>query len=478
LQPATVVDDASFEAATTLPTHLPRARRLNLLALVSVIFFTVSGGAFGLEPLVGAVGAGWAILLVVVTPLLWSLPVALMVAELSSAMPEEGGYYVWVRRALGEFWGVQEGWWSICYAAVDLAIYPVLFVDYLAYFIPQLTLDEKGAGSWQPFFWRWTVAVSLIGVGMAINWRGARAVGRNATVNVGLVLAPFALMVMMALLRTGAAGAGLSAIRHDLANNKESGLLALGLATVMWNYCGWDNVSTFAGEVNNAQRAYPRALLAALPLTIAAYLLPLVAGISVTTRAEVWNESAGWPVIAQIIGGPWLGMTMAVAALLSTWSLFNSQVLYISRLPYAMACYGWLPAIFTRASRRTGVPTTALAASCAVSAIFAALPFGKLVVIDILLYCAALSLEFVALIALRRKRPEMARPFRMPGNWPTLALVSLLPMGFAAVVVKASIGDEKSAWQQGAVAFALIASGVALYYARRSKARATVTRNQ
>ena len=109
-----------------------------------MLFFAVSGGPYGLEPLVTAVNPGWAFVLVAIVPLIWGLPIALMVAELSSLLPDEGGYYVWVDRALGPFWGVQEGWWSMCGIAFDLALYPVLFVDYLAYFVPSLALDANG----------------------------------------------------------------------------------------------------------------------------------------------------------------------------------------------------------------------------------------------------------------------------------------------------------------------------------------------
>src|SRR5713101_7141019 len=145
--PSPTFEDTTLGEVTGRPPLLPRTRRLNFFALVGVMFFIVCGGAYGLEPLVGAVGPGWAVVLVLATPLLWSLPIALMVAELSSAMPEEGGYYVWVRAAMGKFWAVQEGWWSICYMVVDLAVYPVLFVNYLAYFVPSLQLDESGATS-------------------------------------------------------------------------------------------------------------------------------------------------------------------------------------------------------------------------------------------------------------------------------------------------------------------------------------------
>jgi pimeloyl-ACP methyl ester carboxylesterase len=102
---------------------------------VCVIYFTVSGGAFGLEPLVGAVGPGFATLLIVVTPVVWSLPMALMVAELATLLPEDGGYYIWVKESLGDFWAVQEAWWTMGYSSALVAMLSLLFVTYLDHFI-------------------------------------------------------------------------------------------------------------------------------------------------------------------------------------------------------------------------------------------------------------------------------------------------------------------------------------------------------
>lgn len=448
------------------PADVPRARRLNFLPLIGVMWFIVCGGAFGLEPLVSSVGAGWAVALVLLTPLAWSLPIALMVAELASAMPEEGGYYVWVRRALGDFWGLQEGWWTVCYTAVDMAIYPVLFVNYLAYFHAPLQLPKDGNASWSVFLMRWLVAVLVIAAAFLLNSRGAHAVGRNATLNIMLVLLPFIILVVIGLARRGAASAVLSTVSHDLLNNRNAAFLAVGLSTVMWNYMGWDNTSTFAGEVNNPQRNYPRALAATLLLTIFAYLLPLLAGLSVTTDPAHWNESAGWPVIAQLMSGSWLGVFLAVAALVSAWSLFNSNLLYVSRLPYALARDGWLPRFMARVSEATGVPIAALATSCTIAAVFSALPFGKLVIIDVLLYSSALALEYVALIVLRRREPEMPRPFRVPGGWFGIALVTLAPVCCATVVLIASLTDKTADPRQALVVCGVIASGIVLYYAR------------
>ncbi len=247
--------------------------------------------------------------------------------------------------------------------------------------------------------------------------------------------------------------------------------MAVGLAAVLWNYCGWDNVSTYAGDVREPGRNYPRALLITLPLIAASYLIPVLAGIGTTTDPEVWSESKGWPVIAAIIAGPWFGRAVAVAALVSAWSLFNSQLLYVARLPAAMAREGWLPAPLGRVSARTGVPTTALVTSCLITAVCVALPFAKLVVIDILLYAAGLSLEFVALIVLRLREPALPRPFRVPGGLVGTVVVLVLPMALAGVVVYQSFVGEEGSGPQLVAVLAVLASGVVLYFARRSRAR-------
>ena len=71
-------------------------------------------------------------------------PTALMVGELASAMPEEGGFYQWVKRAMGPFWGFQEAWLSLAASVFDMAIYPTTFVLYLSHVAPSLTAGHRG----------------------------------------------------------------------------------------------------------------------------------------------------------------------------------------------------------------------------------------------------------------------------------------------------------------------------------------------
>jgi hypothetical protein len=122
---------------------------MRFLPLIAATYFMVSGGPYGIEDILGGAGFAKAIVILLVLPFLWCLPTALMIGELASAIPAEGGFYIWVRRALGPFWGYQEGWLSLSASIFDMAIYPAIFVLYLGKFNPALT----AAGAATPGRW-------------------------------------------------------------------------------------------------------------------------------------------------------------------------------------------------------------------------------------------------------------------------------------------------------------------------------------
>src|SRR5919204_984540 len=142
-------------------------RGVGTLSLVFILFFCTSGGPYTTETLVHSVGPGLGLLILLAVPLVWSLPEVLIVGELASMLPEEGGYYRWVDRAFGRFWAFQNGWLTWMYSLVDMAIYPVLFNQYLRYFLPRL----------DPRF-EWLVALAVIWGATCINLRGSVRVGR------------------------------------------------------------------------------------------------------------------------------------------------------------------------------------------------------------------------------------------------------------------------------------------------------------
>jgi amino acid transporter len=445
-----------------------------MLSLASLIFFTTCGGAFGLEPLIGATGAGWAIVLILITPLVWSLPISLMVAELAGVMPEEGGYYVWVRETLGRFWGVQAGWWAMAYAVGVMAIFPVLFVSYLSFFFPSLGTSADGANPGMGAVLRWLLAVLMIASAMAVNLRSAKDVGRTAKAGAAFVLGAFVVMILVWLTRSADPLAVVGVARNDFAA-EHKGMLLLVLSILAFDYSGWDGASTYAGEVDEPQRNYPKAIALALAVLVACYVLPVIAGVAVTTDPAVWSDTAGWPVIGQLIGGRWLGGLMAAAGLVSMWGLFNAQLLYASRLPYVMARDGWLPKVLANVSAKTAVPTVATIVFCAITGAFAALSFGGLAVIQSLMYAGLVMLELLALVILRVRRPEAARNFQVPGGWGGLAYVCVAPFAATMLLLFAVLPNWRTyGWDLMLVAL-VVAGGVSLYWMRRKRVGMQVT---
>src|SRR5262249_13590517 len=146
------------------------------------------GGPYGLEDLVPAFGPGLALLLLLLTPLVWSLPVSLVMSELASAIPDEGGYITWVRRAFGPFWGFQVGWWSWIDSFVDVALYPTLFVESLRFWYPAMT----------PLA-RWLLVVAFVAALTALNVRGVRPVGGAAVALAVGALLPIAALTLVGL---------------------------------------------------------------------------------------------------------------------------------------------------------------------------------------------------------------------------------------------------------------------------------------
>jgi amino acid transporter len=379
------------------------------------MFFTVSGGPFGLEGLVGSVGPGVALLLLVATPLLYSVPETLLVGELASMLPVEGGYYQWVKRAFGRFWGFWNGWLSWTYSLLDMAIYPVLLIQYLGFFLPGLGWLE-----------RWIVALAMIWGATWLNLRGTRVVGAASGWFVAAVLAPFAVLSVAALVRwLGASATPFPVTPFHAAGTSFLGALGIGVSQSIWNYSGWDNASTIGGEIEEASATYPRALARALPLVTLVYFLTIIPVLALTDWTA-WTDGA-WPGLARTVVGGWLGAWVALAGMLSAFALFNALLLVYSRIPLVLAQDGLLPKALARTDAR-GTPANAVLVSAVVYSLFSLLPFGGLLAGDVLLYTAALGLEFAALIRLRRAEPALRGAFRVPLGVPWLVALAALPL--------------------------------------------------
>ncbi len=456
-------------------------RGLTLLPLTGIIYFTVCGGTFGIEPLIGGSGPGLAILMILLTPLIFSVPLILMVREMTSMMPVEGGYYHWVKQAFGPFAGFLAGWMNLVVSWLDASIYPVLAAAYLAYFFP--VLDEgvtlggiELPGSTVSFL----LGLLLIWGITALQIRGARLTGLTTNWIGLIILVPIALMTVLGIWNwIQSPPADLPFMPPD---TDFTGAFSLGLFVVMWNYMGFELATVAGDEIVNPKRTYPMAMGIVLVLAIATYLLPVVAGLYGGAGAdgryllwgtEAYDEGAtigtimeesgvdqvtleewgvdpestsGWylPDIAQAVGektggpdsglGGFLAAIMTIAAALSMVGLFIGNSLGASRIPFALSEDGMMPTWLVHVSPRYGTPWVAIVIAGVFYSIFASNAFAFLVVADVLLNMLVLIACFFALWRLRITRPDEPRK-KVPGGYVGLTLVTLGPIFITVMAV-------------------------------------------
>jgi amino acid transporter len=413
----------------------------------------VSGGTYGTEEIIHGAGYGRGILILLFLPVVWCLPTAFMIGELSSALPVEGGYYAWVRRGLGKFWGFQEAWLSLAASIFDMAIYPTLFVGYLTQVAPWFREGHRGI----------MVGLFVVVACAGLNLAGIRVVGLTSLWLFFLLSTPFALIVLLSPLKASTLPAAHSAPTATM------GLLG-GMLIAMWNNMGWDNASTIAQEVERPQRTYPRAMIAAVVLVSLTYIVPFLAVYLAGVPASAFGGDGSWAQVAGMIAGTWhgvnwLGFLLALGGMMSGFGMFNALVMSYSRLPLAMARDGMLPKVFARTSRRTKVPWVAIVVCAGGWALCLGLGLKRLVTLDIILYGASLMLEFVTLVVLRIREPRLRRGFRVPGGLPGAVLCGVFPLLLLSLALLQ--GGDESVLGMNALVFGtlIILTGFIVYLA-------------
>ncbi len=420
-------------------------RKISVLPLAAVMFFTVSGGPYGLEPLIGYAGS-YSIPLLIFTPLMWDIPMILVVLELNSMMPVEGGYYEWVKRGLGIQWAFMEGCWTWLYSFVDLSIYPVLFVEYAAFFFP---LIEQ---------YKTPVCLVMIWLIALLNIRGIVLVGRTAMLLMVAVAIPFIILYFEGFIHPGFS----VAYQH-------SGITSFSLAlfTIMWNCIGWDNATTYAGEVNRPVRSYLKAIILAFCAVYIFYIsftyLALHSGISPSVFAE-----KGIPYLGTLIGGHILGSILSIGGLASSVGIFCAVMLSVSRVPAVMGNDKLLPKIFTRQHKKYHTPYISIISCACIISFLILNPLADLFIMDICLYTAGIVLEFIALIQLRKKAANEHRPFRIPLKRNGLIFVFLLPViAFSVALTGALFGSADNRHAAIAAILAIVSAPLAWLFVRK-----------
>ena len=430
------------ESGTKVSQTKATAKKAGLFYFVFVMFAYTTGGPFGMEEMVTTSGPGLTLLYLLVLPFFWCIPVSLVAAELTTTIPVEGGFYRWVRASFGDFWGFLAGWWNWSASWLLGGSYAVLFSDYLANYFPFLA-------GWKHY----AVSVALISVLAYVNTRGIQMVGRVATVLEISVLIPVLLLCVI-----GAARWRYNPFHPFVPPHVPPfQVFGIGLALGLWLYSGYEQCSSVAEEIENPQRSYPRALAIVVPLSVATYFLPALFSLAALGNWQEWN-TAYLSTAAKLIGGGWLGFLITAAAMLGNVSLLNATVLTSTRMPSSMAEDGYLPPVFAAKHKKFGTPWIAILISSAIYALLAFRTLAQLLTVYVWLRILVTVLTVLAAWRLRKARPEMKRPFRIPWGGAGLAYVVIAPLAMSVVAL---VGSDKFALKWGPVPVAL---GVMAYF--------------
>jgi amino acid transporter len=444
-------------AATSPATPPPRrpTKPLTLLPLVALIFFEVSGGPFGTEDAVAAAGPLLTLAGFLVLPLVWSIPEALVTAEMATTFPENSGYVALVTAAFGPYAGFLEGFFSWLSGVADNSVYPVLLADNLAVAWPALA--AAGAAGAVPLA-RGAFVLGTSLVLTLLSYRGLQVVGKAAAVTTALVVAPFVLLVALALPYADPR----QWLECDLPNVRWGTYLNV----MFWNLNYWDSVSCLAGEVADPARTFPRALLAAVVLVVAMYFFPTLAALGLPRGMAPPSESwalgdYGRVALAVPGGGKWLAGWVLLAAAASQVGQYQAEMASDAFQLQGMAERGFLPIALARRSRH-GTPTWGIALSCLGIALLASSSsFVGIISALNAVYALAELLEFAAFVWLRARAPALPRPYRVPLSTWGVALM-LLPASVLLLAILALPVAERD-WTTLGVSLGALVVGSALY---------------
>jgi amino acid transporter len=336
-------------------------------------------------------------------------------------------------------------------------------VEYLGHFAPALTSGYR----------RIWIGVALIAVCVIWNLLGTKAVGGSSVILGVLLLSPFVVLTGYALFSRSLPGA-ISAPLHR-------GDLLGGILVAMWNFMGWDNASTIAGDVDRPQRTYLRAMMGTLILVTLTYVLPIAAVALTGLDPNRWT-TGGWAEVARAVFGNVGGfrefvgnavvLGITVGGMLGAAGTLNALTMSLSRLPAVMAEDGFLPKVFARRHPRTGAPWAAILACATAWALCLRFDFVKLIVLDVLLTGLSILLEFVALVVLRIREPQLPRPYRVPGGLAGAIALGAAPLALLIVAVvrnhKESIGTISALHIAGTL---IAAGGLAYFVSERVRSK-------
>jgi amino acid transporter len=414
-----------------------KEKRVSVIGVVGMFYAICCAGAYGIEEMIPEVGPGLTMVMLIALPLLWALPYSYICAELGSARPVEGGALLWVKEALGEYWGGIMLWMNFLWGLIANTVYVVLAISYLGHLIDLGALVPGISAGTMEFI----LKVVLIIIFYIINVLGIKEVSTVSTVLSILVVIAFAVVTV-----AGFTNWNQNPIEPFMADTYDGDIFRTiggGLAIGIWMYSGFDELSTVAGEIENSKKIIPRALMIVIPLMALTYILPTLAGLASIGDWENWTTDiygVGYTEVLFAYAPHFVAVAFIVVAILGQCSIFNMCLTTASRATLVLADEKFGPKILARLSKRRSTPIVALTLVIIVTILLVNFDFIFLVVIDTTFCLLVSSIVAVSAYILKRRIPAEEVPFKIPGGKPvhTLCVVLTLFMCLTTLLLDGS----------------------------------------
>ena len=388
-----------------------------------------------------------------------SLLGALAVAELGAAMPKAGGLYAYLSEAYGPVWGYLYGWTAgVVINPASIAAIAVGFATYVGFFLPLGTAGIK------------SVAILSIVALTVLNCLGVKpgTVTQNVLtlIKIGLVAA----LIVIGFVLPGGSAANFEPLWPAASLGSLIAPFGIAMVAVLWAYDGWIEITYVGSEVKDPGRNLPRSIVLATLIAVALYCLVTASFSYVLSPSRL----AASPLVASDAAQVTLGRAgaglVAVAIMISTLGSNNGIVLTAARIPYAMARDGLLPRALARVDPRFVTPVTSLVVQGVIAIALTWISiepswkdtYGRLFTYVVLGEFIFYALSAGAVIVLRRRAPEMPRPYRTWG-YPVTPLVFVL---FSVWLIWNTAREQLLDF---AVGMALMLVGLPWYWWRRGR---------
>jgi len=373
---------------------------------------------------------------------LYALLGAISIAELGAMIPRSGGFYVFAHRALGNYAGFIVGWSDWMSTCATLAVISMVVGEYMGVLVPTVANKPKA------------VALTVVLLFALLQWRGIRWGSLTQNITSLLKVVVFVVFVGVAFLHepTISNKPG-PAITHGFA------LLAamiLALQGVLYTYDGWYGICYFGGEILNPKRDVTRSMFGGVLSVIAIYVLVNFALLHVMPLSEIAGEPLAVGKAASLIFGRYGDTAIRALAIVSMLSTINAYTLSAPRILHAMSC----DRLFTHHGttvNKGGTPTITLLISTIVAVLFIVSgTFNQVLAVIAFFFVSYYTMAFISVFVLRRREPDLPRPYRVWGYpWTTI----IVTVGSIAFLAGAVAGDTKnSLW-----ALALLAISAPVY---------------